>query len=168
MYVPASQKPACGVSARGKQQEDRHACTNEKAARMYEHPYLVLTILPAGCRWPGLACMSAEAGQRSPVLSIEGEGSPSIVTGNKSDLKVPVKKRIVSGVQPTGNLHFGNYLGAIKQWVDNQVIESVDCRRIFSKFLCVCEQDGRKVEYPRPVECVRKGTKSWLAVALFV
>lgn len=28
--------------------------------------------------------------------------------------------RIVSGVQPTGNLHLGNYLGAIRRWVDIQ------------------------------------------------
>ena len=31
-----------------------------------------------------------------------------------------VKKRIFSGVQPTGNLHLGNYLGAIKNWVNLQ------------------------------------------------
>jgi len=30
------------------------------------------------------------------------------------------KKRIFSGVQPTGNLHLGNYLGAIKNWVNLQ------------------------------------------------
>lgn len=30
------------------------------------------------------------------------------------------KKRVFSGIQPTGNIHLGNYLGAIKQWVDNQ------------------------------------------------
>ncbi len=29
-------------------------------------------------------------------------------------------KLIFSGVQPTGNLHLGNYLGAIKNWVDLQ------------------------------------------------
>lgn len=29
-------------------------------------------------------------------------------------------KIIVSGVQPTGNLHLGNYLGAIRRWVDIQ------------------------------------------------
>ena len=29
-------------------------------------------------------------------------------------------KRIVSGIQPTGNLHLGNYLGAVKNWVDLQ------------------------------------------------
>jgi len=28
--------------------------------------------------------------------------------------------RVVSGIQPTGNLHLGNYLGAIKQWVKIQ------------------------------------------------
>ena len=29
-------------------------------------------------------------------------------------------KRIFSGIQPTGNLHLGNYLGAIKNWVNLQ------------------------------------------------
>uniref|UniRef100_UPI0035CC02A4 tryptophan--tRNA ligase n=1 Tax=uncultured Sphingomonas sp. TaxID=158754 RepID=UPI0035CC02A4 len=28
--------------------------------------------------------------------------------------------RVLSGIQPTGNLHLGNYLGAIKQWVAMQ------------------------------------------------
>ncbi|KAK4792382.1 hypothetical protein SAY86_022817 [Trapa natans] len=31
-----------------------------------------------------------------------------------------VRKRIVSGVQPTGSIHLGNYLGAIKNWIDLQ------------------------------------------------
>lgn len=30
------------------------------------------------------------------------------------------KKRVLSGVQPTGELHIGNYLGALKQWSENQ------------------------------------------------
>ncbi|MCW6034688.1 tryptophan--tRNA ligase [Spirulina subsalsa FACHB-351] len=30
------------------------------------------------------------------------------------------KKRVLSGVQPTGNLHLGNYLGAIRNWVESQ------------------------------------------------
>jgi len=33
--------------------------------------------------------------------------------------------RIVSGIQPTGSIHIGNYLGAIKQWVNLQ--EKKDC-----------------------------------------
>lgn len=31
-----------------------------------------------------------------------------------------MKKRIFSGAQPTGNLHLGNYLGALKNWVNLQ------------------------------------------------
>ncbi|KAK3438365.1 hypothetical protein EUGRSUZ_C02982 [Eucalyptus grandis] len=31
-----------------------------------------------------------------------------------------VRKRIVSGVQPTGSIHLGNYLGAIKNWIELQ------------------------------------------------
>ncbi|TAJ75023.1 MAG: hypothetical protein EPO45_16100, partial [Sphingobium sp.] len=28
--------------------------------------------------------------------------------------------RVLSGIQPTGNLHLGNYLGAIRNWVKMQ------------------------------------------------
>ena len=31
-----------------------------------------------------------------------------------------MQKRIFSGAQPTGNLHIGNYLGALRNWVDLQ------------------------------------------------
>ena len=31
-----------------------------------------------------------------------------------------MSKKIFSGVQPTGNLHLGNYLGAIKNFVNLQ------------------------------------------------
>lgn len=31
-----------------------------------------------------------------------------------------VKQRVFSGIQPTGNLHLGNYLGAIRNWVETQ------------------------------------------------
>ena len=39
-----------------------------------------------------------------------------------------VRGRIFSGVQPTGNLHLGNYLGAIRNWVQLQdSFESIYC-----------------------------------------
>ena len=31
-----------------------------------------------------------------------------------------LKKRTFSGIQPTGNLHLGNYLGALRNWVEKQ------------------------------------------------
>jgi len=37
-------------------------------------------------------------------------------------------KRVFSGIQPTGNLHLGNYLGAIRNWVAMQAeYESIFC-----------------------------------------
>jgi len=38
-----------------------------------------------------------------------------------------MRKIIVSGIQPTGNLHLGNYLGAIKQWKELQENPDYEC-----------------------------------------
>ena len=39
-----------------------------------------------------------------------------------------MKKRVFSGIQPTGNIHIGNYLGAIQHWVTSQAeFESIFC-----------------------------------------
>ena len=35
--------------------------------------------------------------------------------------------RVVSGIQPTGSLHLGNYLGAIRNWVQMQHEVAGDC-----------------------------------------
>jgi tryptophanyl-tRNA synthetase len=43
-------------------------------------------------------------------------------------LEFDMKKRVLSGVQPTGNLHIGNYLGALKNWTKIQYdYESIFC-----------------------------------------
>lgn len=36
-----------------------------------------------------------------------------------------MRKTVLSGIQPTGNMHYGNYFGAVKNWVDLQ--EKYDC-----------------------------------------
>ena len=38
-----------------------------------------------------------------------------------------MSKKIFSGVQPTGNLHLGNYIGAIKNFVSLQTEGANDC-----------------------------------------
>lgn len=39
-----------------------------------------------------------------------------------------MKKRVFSGIQPSGDLHLGNYLGAIKRWVaDQEEKENIFC-----------------------------------------
>lgn len=42
--------------------------------------------------------------------------------------KPAMRKRVFSGVQPTGNIHIGNYLGAIRNWVATQEeFENIFC-----------------------------------------
>ena len=41
-------------------------------------------------------------------------------TAQRESHTIKSKKRVFSGIQPTGNIHLGNYLGAIKQWVSSQ------------------------------------------------
>jgi tryptophanyl-tRNA synthetase len=44
-------------------------------------------------------------------------------------LKEDTAMRVVSGIQPTGNLHLGNYLGAIRNWVrmQDEMPEGSEC-----------------------------------------
>ncbi len=48
------------------------------------------------------------------------------------------EKRVFSGVQPTGTLHLGNYLGAIKNFVELQ--ENYNC------IYCVVDQHAITVD----------------------
>ena len=36
------------------------------------------------------------------------------------------KKKVLSCIQPTGNMHYGNYFGAVQNWVNLQ--EKYDCK----------------------------------------
>ena len=59
-----------------------------------------------------------------------------------------MKGRIFSGVQPTGNLHLGNYLGAIRNWENLQ-----------SQFECIyCVVDLHAVTVSRSPEALRSDT----------
>ncbi len=64
--------------------------------------------------------------------------------------------RIFSGVQPTGNLHLGNYLGAIRNWVELQA--SFDC--IF------CIVDLHALTQPQDPETLRANTREVTAAYL--
>jgi tryptophanyl-tRNA synthetase len=59
-----------------------------------------------------------------------------------------MKKRIFSGVQPSGNLHVGNYLGAIKNWVKLQ--DDYEC--VF------CVVDLHAITVPQDPEELKKQT----------
>ncbi|KAH1245041.1 Tryptophan--tRNA ligase, chloroplastic/mitochondrial [Glycine max] len=54
------------------------------------------------------------------------------LTATSSETPTPtfVKKRVVSGVQPTGSIHLGNYFGAIKNWVALQITLPYDTQQL--------------------------------------
>ncbi len=58
------------------------------------------------------------------------------------------KQRIFSGVQPTGNLHIGNYLGAIKQWLELQ--------DKYEAFFCVVDEHA--ITVPQDPKELREST----------
>ena len=48
------------------------------------------------------------------------KGRPSEPIRTQAKIMAKFPERVFSGVQPTGNLHLGNYLGAIKRFVEMQ------------------------------------------------
>jgi tryptophanyl-tRNA synthetase len=60
-----------------------------------------------------------------------------------------MKKRVFSGIQPTGNLHIGNYLGAIKNWVAMQA----EYENIF------CVVDLHAITVPQSPDVLKKKTR---------
>jgi tryptophanyl-tRNA synthetase len=73
---------------------------------------------------------------------------------------VQFKERVFSGVQPTGNLHLGNYLGAIKRFVTMQ--ETHDC------IYCVVDMHAITV-WQDPKELsrqIREVTSAFLAAGI--
>src|SRR5260370_17797062 len=59
---------------------------------------------------------------RKSTMSIETNNEEKLAVRTKVNTasKPQAKKRVFSGVQPTGNIHLGNYLGAIRNWVNAQ------------------------------------------------
>lgn len=69
-----------------------------------------------------------------------------------------MKKRVFSGVQPTGNIHLGNYIGALKQFVDLQ--DDAEC--------IYCIVDMHSITVPQDPEQLKKTTLDVAALYLAV
>ena len=69
-------------------------------------------------------------------------------------------KRIFSGAQPTGNVHLGNYLGALKNWVALQ--------HEYESFFCIVNLHAITVPHdPKQlIESTRNLTRIYLAVGI--
>ena len=64
-------------------------------------------------------------------------------------------QRIFSGIQPTGDIHIGNYVGAIRQWV--RLTETYDC------IFCAVDYHAITVEYR--IEELKKAIRVHLPTA---
>ena len=73
-----------------------------------------------------------------------------------------MKKKIFSGVQPTGNLHLGNYLGAIKNFVELQNEKNNEC------VYCVVDLHAITVKQDPKIlkDNIRETTAAFLASGL--
>lgn len=66
------------------------------------------------------------------------------------------RARVLSGIQPSGRLHIGNYLGAIQQWVQGQ-----DAKE---NFFCIV--DLHAITVPQDADQLRRQTRETAAVLL--
>lgn len=66
------------------------------------------------------------------------------------------RKRVLSGIQPTGDIHLGNYLGAVRGWVARQAEKE--------NFFCVV--DLHSLTVPQEPEDLRFRTRSLVALLL--
>lgn len=68
----------------------------------------------------------------------------------------PIRQRVLSGIQPSGNLTIGNYLGALRQWVAEQ--DTYEC------FFCVV--DLHAITIPQDPDQLRQKTREVAALYL--
>lgn len=63
----------------------------------------------------------------------------SIKRSDRSSAAIP-RPRLLSGIQPSGKLHLGNYLGALKNFVDLQNSNKYDCYFFIADLHSITEQ----------------------------
>lgn len=96
----------------------------------------------------------------------------STETESKPETDKPMKiktRRILSGVQPTGSLHLGNYLGAIRQWVefqDNECEPKIEdgVKIVTENYFCVV--DLHAITMPHDPKDLEESTLSSAALYL--
>ena len=59
--------------------------------------------------------------------------------------------RVFSGIKPTGDMHLGNYLGAVRRWVDTQPAAGSEAARNHDAIFCVVDLHAMTLPWD-PVE----------------
>ncbi|KAH9799756.1 Tryptophanyl-tRNA synthetase [Citrus sinensis] len=74
------------------------------------------------------------------------------------------RKRIVSGVQPTGSIHLGNYLGAIKNWIALQPFCDLMLQNSYETLFFIV--DLHAITLPYDTQQLSKATRETAAIYL--
>jgi len=81
---------------------------------------ILMALLSTSLLTRRLLVPASHGAARRRAISASVAEAPAAAASTEGEQKPAQKKRVLSGVQPTGSLHLGNYLGAIRQWVANQ------------------------------------------------
>ena len=143
---------------------------------------VLLSCLPRGARaFAPLATTTHRAGAQKAALSWQASSfsqqqrvasassfilrrSASTEAAAAAETEPPKKKkirtkRVLSGVQPTGSLHLGNYLGAIRQWVDFQnKVETDDDGDVIPRENFFCVVDLHAITMPQDPADLKEST----------
>ncbi|KAL6778054.1 TSW2 [Auxenochlorella protothecoides x Auxenochlorella symbiontica] len=95
-------------------------------------------------------------GERALHAGLRPQASSATGTAKPSSTETKPRPRILSGVQPTGTLHLGNYLGAIRGWTALQ--------HEYDAFFCVV--DLHAVTLPHDPAALQASTRSVAAMYL--
>ena len=102
------------------------------------------------------------------AVTTDADAIEPATDSNQSEKKKIRTQRILSGVQPTGSLHLGNYLGAIRQWVDFQnadpTVDEEGNTIVTENFFCVV--DLHAITAPHDPKELGESTKASAALYL--
>lgn len=103
-------------------------------------------------------CQAAQS-----AADVVTEPAMSPVSGGADKVQTPAsprRKRVLSGVQPTGTLHLGNYLGAIRNWVNLQ--------ELYETYFCVVDLHAITLPHePKALlEATRKSAATYIACGI--
>lgn len=85
------------------------------------------------------------------------------------ETKQPARKRVLSGMRPTGKLHLGNYMGALKNWVELQDATNPDGSPKYECYFFIADYHALTTDYADTSELptnVREVALDFLAAGL--
>ena len=91
------------------------AATSSCTSLLPPHPF---TSPASGAARTLITASTSTSDATTAAATLATDPTPSATTTTATAIER--RKRVLSGVQPTGSLHLGNYMGAIRNWVDLQ------------------------------------------------